>query len=134
MRGNARLHCVGLHLARQLANTATRTVQMNVASMVDRFAGQYMVGAFFFSPIFRIGPVPTPATPGFTRPRRSMRALVLAPKSLCSQQPGSRVMNSSASRMKPQGVDLIRGREGRGLPVRKTSRPNEIKVSPNSRR
>jgi hypothetical protein len=42
--------------------------RMNVASVLDRFGGRYLVGALSFSPILKIGPVPTPATPGFQRP------------------------------------------------------------------
>jgi hypothetical protein len=37
---------------------------MNVAPLFDRFGGRRMVGAFWFLPILRIGPVPTRATPG----------------------------------------------------------------------
>ncbi len=54
---------------------------MNVASVFDRSDGRYLVGTLLFSPIPKIGPIPIPATTGFTRPRRSMR-LVLAPRSL----------------------------------------------------
>jgi hypothetical protein len=43
---------------------AYRTARMNLASAFDRFSGRYMVGAFWFLPILRIGPIPTRATPG----------------------------------------------------------------------
>ena len=43
-----------------------RTARMNAASVLDRFAGRYVAGAFWFSPILKIGPIPTPGTPGFT--------------------------------------------------------------------
>jgi hypothetical protein len=36
---------------------------MNVASVFDRFGWSYMAGAFWFSPILKIGPIPTPGTP-----------------------------------------------------------------------
>jgi hypothetical protein len=47
---------------------------MNVASLLDRFGGRYMAGAFWFSPILRIGPMPTRATPGLNA-QSSMRSV-----------------------------------------------------------
>jgi hypothetical protein len=41
---------------------------MNVASAFDRFAGRCMAGAFWFSPILKIGPIPHPGTPWINRP------------------------------------------------------------------
>jgi hypothetical protein len=38
---------------------------MNVASVFDRFGERYMAGALSFSPVLKIGPYPTPGTPGF---------------------------------------------------------------------
>jgi hypothetical protein len=40
---------------------------MNVASVFDRSGGRYLVGTLLFSPIPKIGPIPTPpplALPG----------------------------------------------------------------------
>jgi hypothetical protein len=39
---------------------------MNVASLFGLFGGMYMAGAFWFSPILKIGPIPTPGTPEST--------------------------------------------------------------------
>jgi hypothetical protein len=52
--------------------------RMNVASVFDRLVGRYVVGALSFSLFLKIGPVPTPGTPGFDWTRRASR-LVLAP-------------------------------------------------------
>jgi len=38
-------------------------------SLID-LGGPYLVGAFWFSPILRIGPIPTRATPGLTEAGR----------------------------------------------------------------
>jgi hypothetical protein len=35
--------------------------------------GPYLVGAFLFSPILKIGPFPTPGTPGFNWTRGASR-------------------------------------------------------------
>jgi hypothetical protein len=41
---------------------------MNVASVFALLTGRYMVGALSFSPTLKIGPIPTPGTPGFIWP------------------------------------------------------------------
>jgi hypothetical protein len=46
-----------------IGTTRTSAKIQNVASVFDRFGGRYMVGAFWFLPILRIGPIPTRATP-----------------------------------------------------------------------
>ena len=40
---------------------------MNVASVFARLTGRYLAAALSFSPILKIGPIPTRATHGFTR-------------------------------------------------------------------
>src|SRR5258706_8716842 len=41
---------------------------MNVASVFDRFGGPYLVGALLFSPILKIGPIPTPGSTSVPEP------------------------------------------------------------------
>jgi hypothetical protein len=45
-------------------NDLQKCASMNLASVFAHLAGWYMVGALSFSPILKIGPIPTPATPG----------------------------------------------------------------------
>jgi hypothetical protein len=39
---------------------------MNATSLFDRLVGRYMIVALSFSPFPKIGPIPTPATPGLS--------------------------------------------------------------------
>jgi hypothetical protein len=55
---------------------------MNVASVFDRSGGRYLVGTLLFSPIPKIGPIPTPPPLALPGPSMLDARLVLAPRSL----------------------------------------------------
>ena len=60
---------IGTTRTPQKSSRSCRT--MNVASLFDRFGGLWMVGAFWFLPILRIGPIPTRAVPWINARSRS---------------------------------------------------------------
>jgi hypothetical protein len=53
-----------------------------VASVFAHSTGRYMAGAFWFSPILKIGPYPIPGPPGLAHAGNVHRRPMLAPQAL----------------------------------------------------
>jgi hypothetical protein len=67
----AQVPCDGSPTRRRLGSTISdhglqNCARMNVASALARLTGRYLAAALSFSPILKIGPIPTPAPPGST--------------------------------------------------------------------
>jgi hypothetical protein len=80
---------------------------------------RYIAGALSFSPILKIGPIPTPGTPG----SHALDAPGARLSRLCSKQPGSRVILEQfcVANVTAQSVDrlvagLVHHLEDRGPP------------------